>query len=957
MLCFQIDRAFLDPLGAHLALTLKPTGSESLPDLIYLNNKSQRIKSSSKIRGNLVSAIAWNNVNESENVTGTILLGTTRGLIFETEFDSGEDHMFTHNLEKTWHQVYDLGKGNTQGSHPVARPITGLEYHRVKGNPKSFFVLASTADRLYQFQGHVDDINARPQLVSIFRKYHGHEQFMELPTSVKYSTLVHFYETKIQGKQEAAKPLYPTKFAWLTGEGIYAGSIDPCYSNTSFHDSDKFNSRHAKNRKDDTVTVDCQLIPLKDQSGNSETDIPRSMVLTEFHAILAYPDRVVATCLLNEAVVFEDEPDLSSGRLKGITRDLVAGTLYAYTDYAIYQYTVEREERHVWKIFLQKGDIESAEKYCLGDDSKLDQVRTKKAENLYEKKKYVESALCYAMTNCSFEEVALKFMRPEVEKEGQTALLNFLKKRLETIRPSEKTQLTMLVVWLFEIYLNMIGNKTLQRPVMRGDIDSEDIEHVEDAFDDQTSEELFSLMKIPKVAECISNNRTTFYDLLNSHGDKKNLIRFAQELQDFDRVIKMHLQDGEYASVLDVLEIQLAKRKKPDLFYSYGPLLMPEVPTRFVDSIIRQGSSLLPVKLIPSLVVSYRDDQELQAIRYLEFCVKKLGSKERAIHNYLLSLYIKHQKENVLKYIDWSGNDPDGIFYDINYALRLCTEQQDQLRSACVRLHCILGQLDQAVELALLDADSDGLQQAKDCLRFTKMGTDPNEASDKARRIWLRIARYVVQDKNDIKQAMEFLRECDGLVKIEDILPFFPDFVTIDHFKDAICDSLQEYSKHIQDLKSEMEEAYTSAEEIRSDIQQFKRRYVFVRADDTCSICHEYVMARPFHLFVCSHRFHTDCLIEAVVPHFGKERKRKVEELQRELAKASNNNSSKKHMNEETTSIGSGGAKVSYREQIRAELDDLIASECVFCGDIMVKSIDKPFIADEDFDRVLNEWL
>lgn len=124
---------------------------------------------------------------------------------------------------------------------------------------------------------------------------------------------------------------------------------------------------------------------------------------------------------------------------------------------------------------------------------------------------------------------------------------------------------------------------------------------------------------------------------------------------------------------------------------------------------------------------------------------------------------------------------------------RLCTEQQDKLRSACVRLHCILGQLDQAVELALSDVESDGLQQAKACLKFAGVGTGSNEANDKARRIWLRIARYVVQDKNDIKQAMEFLRECDGLVKIEDILPFFPDFVTIDHFKDAICDSLQEY--------------------------------------------------------------------------------------------------------------------------------------------------------------------
>lgn len=37
---------------------------------------------------------------------------------------------------------------------------------------------------------------------------------------------------------------------------------------------------------------------------------------------------------------------------------------------------------------------------------------------------------------------------------------------------------------------------------------------------------------------------------------------------------------------------------------------------------------------------------------------------------------------------------------------------------------------------------------------------------------------------------MEFLHECD-LIQIEDILPFFSDFVTIDHFKEAICNSLK----------------------------------------------------------------------------------------------------------------------------------------------------------------------
>lgn len=43
-------------------------------------------------------------------------------------------------------------------------------------------------------------------------------------------------------------------------------------------------------------------------------------------------------------------------------------------------------------------------------------------------------------------------------------------------------------------------------------------------------------------------------------------------------------------------------------------------------------------------------------------------------------------------------------------------------------------------------------------------------------------ARHVVEEKKDVKRAMEFLKECD-LLKIEDILPFFHDFVIIDDFK------------------------------------------------------------------------------------------------------------------------------------------------------------------------------
>ena len=48
---------------------------------------------------------------------------------------------------------------------------------------------------------------------------------------------------------------------------------------------------------------------------------------------------------------------------------------------------------------------------------------------------------------------------------------------------------------------------------------------------------------------------------------------------------------------------------------------------------------------------------------------------------------------------------------------------------------------------------------------------------------------------------MDFLQESGDLLKNEDILPFFPDFVTIDHFKDALCESLAEYIKQIDRQK------------------------------------------------------------------------------------------------------------------------------------------------------------
>lgn len=161
----KVNSAFLDPLGSHLIISLKGNDPETGPELLYLNKKSSKPRLSTKCRGHLVTSMAWCSDNVSDTMTGPILLATSKGIIFETEIDSGEERMFSSSLEKYWRQAVDLGKGQYL-------PITGLCYHNVEGT-RNYFVIATTANRLYQFQGKISSKEDRPMLLNVLHQDQG----------------------------------------------------------------------------------------------------------------------------------------------------------------------------------------------------------------------------------------------------------------------------------------------------------------------------------------------------------------------------------------------------------------------------------------------------------------------------------------------------------------------------------------------------------------------------------------------------------------------------------------------------------------------------------------------------------------------------------------------------------------------------------------------------------------
>lgn len=86
----------------------------------------------------------------------------------------------------------------------------------------------------------------------------------------------------------------PERFAFLTASGMYSGNIEYSNQNPGISVIDNFH-----------------LLPYficNTDSSYPENlpGIPISMALTEFHLILAYRDRVVAVCQLNDQLVYEE---------------------------------------------------------------------------------------------------------------------------------------------------------------------------------------------------------------------------------------------------------------------------------------------------------------------------------------------------------------------------------------------------------------------------------------------------------------------------------------------------------------------------------------------------------------------------------------------------------------------------------------------------------------------------
>ena len=65
------------------------------------------------------------------------------------------------------------------------------------------------------------------------------------------------------------------------------------------------------------------------------------------------------------------------------------------------------------------------------------------------------------------------------------------------------------------------------------------------------------------------------------------------------------------------------------------------------------------------------------------------------------------------------------------------------------------------------------------------------------KEIWLKIAEHEIG--KDSSRTADILSAANGVITVADVLKYFPEFATIDHFKQALCSSLVAVSRQIDE--------------------------------------------------------------------------------------------------------------------------------------------------------------
>lgn len=832
--------------------------STSLGENFYLHTQSRQPKALPRLKGVQIECIAWNPSLPTAS-TREILIGTSDGNVYETYVEPSTE--FYRREEKYVKNVH----------HSSAGPVVGLWTDSSLNRPEIRRVLLATPNKLFNFQSRSNRHGTDNS--GLYTKLFEGETPHVRDAPEGSASGPSGFSAAPDAQDATAKAANERAFGWMCGQSIVSGLFtDPA-------ESDSYKK----------AVVDATVVPKsKFASGQGGTrsakDNFRAIAMTRFHILAVVGERLVAVNRFDQTVVYDQRVLEANQTTLGLYVDQQKDTFWLLTSRDIFEIVVTDESRNVWQIMLKRRNFDMALQYATTPAQK-DAIAVESGDDLIKKGKLYEAAGIYGKSSKPFEDVALTF----IDQGDNDALRRYLLVKIGQMKKSSTMQRVMLASWLVELYMVKLNSLD--------DAISATAENAEGITTEKKNEGLAQIRK--EFADFVSKNKAdldqkTTYEIISTHGREEELLSYATAIDDYSYILSYWIQRERWQDAMVVLK----KQTDTEVFYRHASVLMEHVPTDFTEVLMRQ-TGLDETRLIPALL-NYNKTAEVplsqnQAVRFLLFCINHQATQEPSVHNTLISMYAAHPTSDesaLLAYLQSQSAAQEQI-YDADFALRLCINHK-RVRSA-VHIYCSMSQFAAAVDMALRYDEVDLAAEVAD---------RPENDQVLRKKLWLKVAKKVMAKSQGISAAMDFLRRCEFL-RIEDLIPLFPDFIVIDDFKEEICEALEEYSRQIDNLRLEMDKSADTAQNIKEEIKALDQRYAIVEPGERCWICRLPLLMRQFFVFPCQHAFHADCLGRVVINMGPAAKGRRIREVQAE--------------------IGRGVVAGKRKERLVRELDGLVA--------------------------------
>ena len=849
-------------------------------------------------------------------------------------------------------------------------------------NENACYIMAVSKSRFYQFIG--------PGLTSfkqIFGRYDLHPYlfndsckiFPQISRNKNNQTNLNIlfkFDQRATGDKTSTKCEVLNQFGWKTDTGY-------CFGQFSY-DNNLKSTGLPYDQKTFTVMPFSKITRQGDKKDGIE---PIDIMHTKNHIFLLYEDCLTVISKLTSYIIHTQYFNTQIQYKQIIYHEFAEenGIILLTSSNGLFQISLEDENQDIWKDYLEVGDYNKAQLFCPSERLRRRIYRIEAEYELNELKNGFNSASKFANSDEKFENICLKYLMQNDYLSLKIYLELYMATNLNT---EDKLQFSLISTWLVEIFLNQLQVNAKNDQDAMGDFR-------------QLIRDNQKLLKPEPINELLIN------ELLIDYGRMNEYIEFGGMLGDFEKVILYHIHHDEIDIALDKIEYFMSisedeeiLKKLSQIFSDYSHIFFKKSPKRAI-SILNQNylkdlKMELIIRAIASITEKYTEDNEIKKvydkklneerkkefennqaiIEYLRTLIDKpKNDQENNIHN-LFIYYLSKNQYNHLSLIEYLKaplkndeneiniifNRKKGVLFNLDYAKKLFKKKPPEL----------------SLILALMGKYQEGVKEAlknptEECQQIAKFIASNAPGEKLKKKLWIDI--FSNNSQNEFKQALDVIKE-SKILKIEDVLPYITDNITIENFKLQISDCIKEYENNITSLKENINDYNVAAENIKLEINKIKKKSMEISSNNCkCDLCEKPIEDKKLFLFPCGHMFDMFCMRDYLLDYevtgidYLHNKNVEIDELFFKLEYSSKKIFSRKEQiikkesdniieeNQENApflekeiinrpkpslsqKVGLKRVK-NYRQinNLKKRLFDILSEQCVLCGDFMVDSV------------------